>query len=201
MSAQQQLNNAQLTLSQAKQALAGTVITAPGAGRVLAVNGGVGDTETPGSTPFLSLGAASDTVVSASFTESDVAHLAVGQVAAVTLPDKGTQSYPGKVSQVDPVGTASDKLVRYTVLIAFDQPPADLLYGQSADVAVTTASANGVLYLPSTAVTGIGDGTGTVTVRTGGGDRPLTVHIGLRGDRYTEISSGLDEGQTVVVSG
>jgi multidrug efflux pump subunit AcrA (membrane-fusion protein) len=201
MSAQQQLNNAELALSQAKQALAGTVITAPAAGRVLTVNGGVGDTETPGSTPFLSLGAASDTVVSASFTESDVAQLAVGQAATVTLPDKGTQSYTGKVSQVDPVGTASDKLVRYSVLIAFDQPPADLLYGQSANVAVTTASASGVLYLPSTAVTSVDNGTATVTVRTGGVEESRTVHIGLRGDRYTEIRSGLDEGQTVVVGG
>jgi len=201
MSAQQQLNNAELALSQAKQALAGTVITAPAAGRVLTVNGGVGDTETPGSTPFLSLGAASDTVVSASFTESDVAQLAVGQAATVTLPDKGTQSYTGKVSQVDPVGTASNKLVRYSVLIAFDQPPADLLYGQSANVAVTTASASGVLYLPSTAVTGVDNGTATVTVRTGGADESRTVHIGLRGDRYTEIRSGLDEGETVVVGG
>jgi len=201
MSAQQQLNNAELALSQAKQAFAGTVITAPAAGRVLTVNGGVGDTETPGSTPFLSLGAASDTVVSASFTESDVAQLAVGQAATVTLPDKGTQSYTGKVSQVDPVGTASNKLVRYSVLIAFDQPPADLLYGQSANVAVTTASASGVLYLPSTAVTGVDNGTATVTVRTGGADESRTVHIGLRGDRYTEIRSGLDEGETVVVGG
>ena len=87
------------------------------------------------------------------------------------------------------------------MLIAFDQPPADLLYGQSANVAVTTASASGVLYLPSTAVTGVDNGTATVTVRTGGVDQSLTVHIGLRGDRYTEIRSGLDEGETVVVGG
>jgi multidrug efflux pump subunit AcrA (membrane-fusion protein) len=201
MSAQQQLNNAELALSQAKQALAGTVITAPVAGRVLAVNGSVGGTETPGSTPFLSLGGASDTAVSASFTETDIAHLTVGQAAAITLPDKGTQSYTGRVSQVSPVGTASGTLVRYTVLVAFDQPPADLLYGQSANVAVTTASVSGVLYLPSTAVTGTGNDTGTVTVRTGGGEQRHTVHIGLRSDRYTEIRSGLDEGQTVVIGG
>jgi len=37
-----------------------------------------------------------------------------------------------------------------------------------------------------------------VTVRSGGRDRQLTVQIGLRGDRYTEIRSGLDQGQTVL---
>ena len=201
MSAQQQLNNAELALSQAKQALAGTVITAPAAGRVLTVNGGVGDTETPGSTPFLSLGAASDTVVSASFTESDVAQLAVGQAATVTLPDKGTQSYTGKVSQVDPVGTASNKLVRYSVLIAFDQPPADLLYGQSANVVITTQSVSNVLYVSSSAVRPGADGSATVTVRANGQDQQRTVQIGLRGDQYTEIRSGLSEGESIVTGG
>jgi multidrug efflux pump subunit AcrA (membrane-fusion protein) len=199
MSAQQQLNNAELTLSQAQQRLAGTVITAPITGRVLTATGAVGATETPGSTPFISLGALTDTEVAASFTETDVASLAIGQTASITLPDRGTQTYTGKVSQVSPAGTTSNQLVRYSVLIAFDQAPTDLLYGQSATVTVTTQSATGVLYVPSTAVTDIRDSTGTVTVNSAGGEQRLTVQIGLRGDRYTEIRSGLSQGQTVLV--
>ena len=199
MSAQQQLNNAKLGLSQAKQKLAGTVVTAPVAGRVMAVNGAVGGTETPGSTPFISVSAASDAAIAASFTEADVAGLAVGQSATITLPDRGTQTYTGKVSQVSPVGTTTNQLVRYTVLVAFDQPPADLLYGQSATVAVTTNTATGVLYVPSTAVAHVSNGSGTVTVRTGGGEAKTTVQIGLRGDRYTEIRSGVTDGQLVVL--
>ena len=143
MSAQQQLNNAKLGLSQAQQKLAGTVVTAPIAGRVLTVNGAVGSSETPGSTPFITVSA-----------------------ATITLPDRGTQTYTGKVSQVSPVGTTTNQLVRYTVLVAFDQAPTDLLYGQSATVAVTTDAATDVLYVPSTAV-GHVDGD-TVTVRSGG---------------------------------
>ena len=199
MSAQQQLNNAKLELSQARQTLAGTVVTAPIAGRVLAVNGTVGAAETPGSTPFVSLSATSDTAISASFTETDVAGLAVGQTATITLPDRGTQTYAGKVSQVSPVGTTANQLVRYTVLVAFDQPPADLLYGQSATVAVTTRTAANVLYVPSTAVSHIDNGSGTVTVRSNKKDEQLTVQIGLQGDRYTEIRSGVNEGQDVVL--
>ncbi len=200
-SAQQQLNNANLALLQAQQKLAGTVITAPIAGKVLSVAGTVGSAESPGSTGFIVLSGVNDTEVTASFTETDVAHLAVGQATAITLPDRPGQTYTGKVSQVSPVGTTSGKLVKYPVQISFDQVPTDLLYGQTANVAVTTQSVTDVLYVSSTAVTNIQNGSGTVTVRADGHDTRRTVQIGLRGDQYTEIKSGLSQGETVVVGG
>ena len=46
------------------------------------------------------------------------------------------------------------------MLIAFEQSPTDLLYGQSVNVTVTTQSTAGVLSVPSAAVSGIHDGTG-----------------------------------------
>jgi multidrug efflux pump subunit AcrA (membrane-fusion protein) len=202
-SAQQQVNNAQLALQQAQRRLDGTVITAPVAGKVLSVAGTVGGAETPGSTGFIVLGGVNDTEVTGMFTETDVAHLAVGQSATITLPDRAGQQYPGTVSQVSPTGTTSGRLVRYAVLIAFNQVPADLLFGQSANVAVTTQSVSNVLYVSSSALTpgANSTGTGTVTVRSGGHDQSRTVQIGLRGDQYTEIRSGLSEGESVVTGG
>jgi len=192
-SAQQQLNNAQLAVRQAQQRLAGTVLVAPIAGKVLSVGGTVGSQERPGGTGFIVLGDVHDTAVQAQFSEADVAHLAVGQPATITLPNR-TDPLSGKVSQTSPAGTVSGRLVRYGVLIAFDAVPDDLLFGQSASVQVTTARADGVLRVPTSAVTG-----GTVTVRAGGRDQRRTVEIGLRGDQYTEIKSGLSEGEQVVL--
>jgi multidrug efflux pump subunit AcrA (membrane-fusion protein) len=198
--AQQQLNNARLALAQARANLAGTVIKAPVDGKVLSVDGTVGTTEAPGGTAFITLGSTQDTAVQAQFSEADVASLKVGQAAKITLVSR-TDAFAGKVSQIAPAGTTSGQLVRYTVIIAFDGPPDDLLYGQSANVVVTTGSVANVLYVSSSAVTvGSGD-SGTVTVRTGGHDEQRTVQMGLRGDQYTEIRSGLSEGEQVVVSG
>ena len=84
--------------------------------------------------------------VAAQFSEADVGRLAVGQIASITLPD-GATSCAGKVSQIDPAGTVTNRLVRYGVVIAFDAVPADLLLGQSATVTVTTAGAEDVLYV------------------------------------------------------
>jgi HlyD family secretion protein len=200
-SAQQQVNNAQLALTQAQAKLAGTIITAPVAGRVLSVGGTVGSSENPGGTGFIVLGGVSDTEVTASFTETDVAHLAVGQPATITLPDLPGQTFTGKVSEVSPAGTVSGRLVKYPVMIAFDQVPSNLLYGQSANVAVTTQSVSDVLYVSSSAVTVNPDGSASVTVRANGQDQTRTVQIGLRGDQYTEIQSGLAEGESVVTGG
>ncbi|GAA2607374.1 hypothetical protein GCM10010399_42860 [Dactylosporangium fulvum] len=191
--AQQRLNNAKLSLVQANAKLAGTVITAPVAGKVLAVTGTVGSAA---GSSVITLAGTGDVVVQAQFTEAEVAHLQVGQVARITLPDDAGTKYDGKVIQIDPAGTVSNRLVRYAALIAFDKVPDTLLYGQSATVAVVTASADGVLSVPSTAVHD-----GKVTVRINGKDEERAVETGLRGDVDTEIKSGLAEGDEIVTAG
>ncbi|MFF5230477.1 efflux RND transporter periplasmic adaptor subunit [Dactylosporangium sp. NPDC000521] len=193
LNAQQRLNNAKLTLTQANAKLAGTVITAPLAGKILAVNGTVGSTA---GSSVITLAGTGDVVVKAQFTEAEVAHLKAGQVARITLPDNASAKYDGKVIQIDPAGTVSNRLVRYAALIAFDKVPDTLLYGQSATVAVVTASVDGVLSVPSTAVRG-----GLVVVRVNGRDEERKVGTGLRGDVNTEITSGLAEGDEILTAG
>ncbi len=193
LSAQQRLNNAKLSLVQANAKLAGTVITAPVAGKVLAVNGTVGSNAGAG---VITLAGTGDVVVKAQFTEAEVAHLKLDQVARITLPDSASAGYDGKVIQIDPAGTVSNRLVRYAALISFDKVPDTLLYGQSATVAVVTASADGVLSVPSTAVRD-----GKVVVRVNGRDEERTVETGLRGDVNTEIKSGLAEGDEILTAG
>ncbi|MFG2038871.1 efflux RND transporter periplasmic adaptor subunit [Dactylosporangium sp. NPDC048998] len=193
MNAQQRLNNARLSLTQANAKLAGTVITAPVGGKILAVNGSVGS---QAGSSVITLAGAGDVVVTAQFTEAEVAHLQVGQVSTITLPNDVSSKYDGKVMQIDPAGTVSNRLVRYAALISFDKVPDTLLYGQSATVAVVTASVDDVLSVPSTAVHN-----GYVTVRVNGKDEERAVETGLRGDVNTEIKSGLAQGDEILTAG
>ena len=201
MSAQQQLTNAQLALQLAQDRLTGTTITAPVAGQVLSLTGTVGGQESPGSTPFIVLGGVSENDVRAQFSEADVGQLAVGQSTTITLPNRPGVTLRGKVSQIAPAGVVSGRLVRYGVVIAFDQPPGEVLLGETANVSVTTKSVSGVLYVLSSAVSGVDQGSGTVVVRADGHDERRTIGVGLRGDQYTEVRSGLSEGDHVVLSG
>jgi hypothetical protein len=66
------------------------------------------------------------------------------------------------------VGTVTDRLVRYAVLLAFEAPPADLLIRQSATAQVVINRAAGVLYLPSRRCSGPASGSSTAPWRAGG---------------------------------
>jgi len=199
LSAQQRVTQANVTLENAEDALDGTTITAPIAGRILAVSGKVGTQVGSGST-FITLADVYAMQISADFPEADADRLAVRQKATVTLADRAGKTFAATVVQVDPVGTSDGTMVRYGVLLSFTEAPKDLLVGQSAAVRVTTGSAAGVLRVPSTAVHDIAGANGTVLKSAGGVTSQVKVGIGLRGDQYTEIKTGLAEGESVVRS-
>jgi HlyD family secretion protein len=192
--AQERVNQAEVALAEAKEALAGTTITAPIAGTVMSVSGQVGSQVNQGSA-FVTLADTYAMRIAADFPEADAGSLAVGQTATVTLPDRVGEEFEAKVVQVDPVGTSDGTLVTYGVLLAFSTTPADLLVGQTASVEVRTGSVASTLRVPSTAVH-------DEAVLVGGGTTPAqrTVEVGLRGDQYTQIKSGLTKGELVVRS-
>jgi RND family efflux transporter MFP subunit len=193
--AKERVNQAKTGLAETRDALAGTAIKAPMAGTVMAVAGTVGSDAGKGAA-FVTL-ADTRMEVSASFPEADAGSLAVGQAATVTLADRVGEEFPAKVVQVDPLGVSDGTLVTYGVLLSFTQQPADLLSGQSAAVEVTTGSVASALRVPSTAVHDAGTGKGIVRTADG---RSVPVGVGLRGDPYTQITSGLTEGEAVVRS-
>ncbi|WP_433831564.1 efflux RND transporter periplasmic adaptor subunit [Actinoplanes sp. CA-015351] len=198
LSAEQAVNNAEVNLAEAEEALDGTVIKAPIAGTVVSISGSIGDKVNSGSA-FIGLADTYDMQVSADFPEADAGSLAKGQTGTVTLADSD-ETYEASVVQVDPVGTSDGTLVRYGVLLSFTDAPSDLLVGQSAQVQVRTGEASGVLRVPSTAVHDVAGESGTVMVDSGSEPAERTVTVGLRGDQYTEITDGLSEGEQVVRS-
>jgi HlyD family secretion protein len=191
---------AQNNLTQTERTLAGTVITAPIDGTVLAVSGQAGDSVSANST-FVTIGDLNELQLKATFSQNDMAHVRIGQDAKITLSTDPTRTYAGSVTHIDANATTSDRLVKYGVMIAFEDVPSKVLIGQSGTVSVTTASAADVLYLPSSAVRTGSNGTFTVRVRQGDRTVTRTVSVGVRGDTYVEIKSGLSKGERVVTSG
>jgi HlyD family secretion protein len=170
-------------------------MTAPIAGKVLSVAGPVGSQVGAGDV-FITVADTGDMLIDADFPEADADHLAVGQAATVALPAQADAGFDATVDQVDPTGTSDGTLVRFGVVLSFTDPPANLLVGQSAVVTVTTGAQTGVLRVPSTAVHDVAGTVGTV-LRNG---VQVAVGVGLRGDQYTEITSGLAAGDRVTRS-
>ncbi|MEV0162153.1 efflux RND transporter periplasmic adaptor subunit [Nonomuraea fuscirosea] len=193
-----EVERAEAALQQAADAVRATRIVAPAAGTVLSVAGGTGDRAGTGT--FISLGDLDELQVQAMVTESDVGRLKLGQKAVVTLATRGDERHEGTVTAIAPTATVDGRLVRYPVTVAFDDPPAGLMLGQTASVTITTDQASDTIYVPAAAVRSRSDGTQVVTVRSGDQDTAKVVRTGVRGDQYVEVVSGLVESDQVVLS-
>ncbi|MGW0203748.1 efflux RND transporter periplasmic adaptor subunit [Nonomuraea sp. NPDC003201] len=193
------VDRAQAALEQAADAVRATRIVAPAAGTVLSLAGAVGDQAGTGT--FVSLGDLNELQVQAMVTESDVNRLKLGQKARITLATRNGRQYEGTITAIAPTATVSGQLVRYSVTLAFDEPPTGLMLGQTASVTVTTDTAADAIYVPASAVRSRSDGAQVVTVRAGGRDSAKVVRTGVRGDQYVEVTSGLQESDEVVMSG
>ncbi|WP_285641389.1 HlyD family efflux transporter periplasmic adaptor subunit [Lentzea sp. NBRC 102530] len=204
----------QLALQQAKDNLAATVLTAPGDGTITSVTGAIGQKVGSGSTSNSSSSGTTSTttttsgfvvvtdlknlVVKANVSESDVSLLKADQAATVTVNAMAGTPIQAKVTTVDLTPTTANNVVQYGVSLALTQPPAELKPGQSASVEVTVASATGVLAVPAAAVQTV-NGASSVAVLQNGAETRKTVEIGVRGDQYVEIKSGLTAGEEVVL--
>jgi multidrug efflux pump subunit AcrA (membrane-fusion protein) len=103
----------------------------------------------------------------------------------------------GVVTAVSPTSSVVSNVVTYPVTVALTNPPSTVKEGMTAQVAVIVQTADNVLQLPSAAITTTGS-ISTVKVLSNGVQTVTRVTLGLVGSTYTEITSGLHEGQTVV---
>ncbi|MBE1532782.1 efflux RND transporter periplasmic adaptor subunit [Actinomadura algeriensis] len=212
----------------ALRAYQGTVLKAPFAGTVTAVNGTVGGSSSGSSgssgssssaaggvggtgagssssassssgSGFIEIADTTDLQVQGEFTESDTTKLKVGQAATVSFDALTGTTATGKITAIGLSPATTDNVVKFPATITLDEAPSGVRLGQTATVEIVVAEAADVLYVPSAAVTTAG-GQSTVTVVRDGRNVATTVEIGVEGDQGTEIESGLQEGDRVVVA-
>jgi macrolide-specific efflux system membrane fusion protein len=138
-------------------------------------------------------------VVKVGFPEADAGKVAAGQPVTLSIDSLTGQRLSGSVTEIDTTSTVVSNVVTYNAVVAFDAVPAAVKPGMTASVSVIAASRDNVISLPSAAISTSG-GQSTVTVRTAGKDETRPVVTGLKGDGTTEIASGLNEGDQVVMS-
>lgn len=153
---------------------------------------------------FVVLGDMAGLTVRAEFAETDAAKLKAGEDAQVSINAIPGSALTATVQSVDPTSTVVSNVVEYGVTLQFtagQQDLAALKMGQTASVSVTTDSVTNVLYVPSSAVTSFG-GQSFVTVVDGRtqAQTQTPVQVGVVGDTSTEITSGVTEGEQILLS-
>lgn len=137
--------------------------------------------------------------VTADVVESDLAAMAVGQAASVSIAAVGA-TVDGTVTAIAPTaaGNSTGGVVSYAVTVSLANAPKTVRAGMTADVTITIDSATSVMTIPAAALRGT---TGSYTVLILGADGTPTaqpVEVGLVTNTTAEIKSGLTVGQQVV---
>lgn len=194
-SAKAQIASAQAQLANAQTAYENTILRAPFDGIVASVNFSLGDKVTAGTA--LATIITNQQVAKISLNEVDVAKVKLGQKATITFDALDGLSITGKVVNIDTIGTVSQGVVSYNVIVAFDAQNDQVKPGMSATVDIITDVKQDVLIVPSGAVKTQG-GQHYVQIMVNGKPVNKFVEIGSTNGTDTEIVSGLTEGQEVV---
>lgn len=208
LSLQQRVN----ALNDARAKLADYTVRAPFDGVIVKVDAKKGDAASSG-TAIATL-ITKQSVADISLNEVDAAKVKVGQKVTLTFDAVSDLSITGEVADVDSLGTVSQGVVTYNVKITFDTQDDRIKSGMSTSVSIITDVKSDVIVVPNAAVKSsaagsyveIPDETVDQTAATSASGIVLTkplrqqlVQVGDANDSQTEITSGLNEGDLVVV--
>lgn len=209
-SAKAQLTQAQAQLQNAQINYNNNILKAPFDGQIAQFNSQVGD-QVGGSTVVATV-VTNEPIAVISLNENDVAKIKIGNKATMTFNAISDLTITGKVAEIDNIGTVSQGVVSYNVKIAFDTQDPRIKPGMSVSASIITAVAADVLTVPVSAIQSQGNANYVLTldpkqtqsaagqtgVTSNLAPKMVTVLVGISDDTNTEITSGLNEGDTVV---
>ncbi|MFT4219201.1 MAG: HlyD family efflux transporter periplasmic adaptor subunit [Microbacterium sp.] len=195
-----QIDLAKAELAIAKQDLALATLNSPVSGTVVSVGIAPDDSVSAGSdTAVVTVQGSGGYIVEATVPLARIESVSVGQSADVALPALGSD-YTATVASIGVLDVSSTATPAYTVTLALDADDDDVIrVGATADATVALASVDDVLTVPTSAVTVAGS-QATVQVLTGGEVVATPVELGAIGTERTEIASGIEAGDTVVLA-
>jgi hypothetical protein len=200
VAAQQSVDAATAAVAAAQQSVDQATVTSPIAGTVVAVNMQVGDHVTAtSSTENIVVQGTGGYQVTTTVNVDNIPQVAIGQDATV-VPDGTHHALDGKVVAISvaPAATTTTTTL-YRVVVGLTDPTAKLENGATGTVSIMTKQARASVAVPTSAVTTTRN-RHFVTVVSGGTTTVTPVQVGVLGDRWTQITSGLQAGQQVMLA-
>jgi HlyD family secretion protein len=151
--------------------------------------------------------------VEASVDEADIGQVRDGQAVRFTVDSYPGETFAATVRQIRKAATETQNVVSYLVILDVDNKEGKLLPGMTANVEIITGEVKNVVRVPTTALRfrpREGDrpkdkappaGTPIVFIASADPYKPARriVKLGLQGEDFVEITSGLAAGDTVVM--
>jgi len=202
----------QEALSEAKERLSETRVSAPFSGTILSLDVQRGQIISSGTssfsqgTPLAVIGDLSELRIRAEVDETDARKIAVDQDALITFDAFPDLSYRGRIIRIAPLAKMKNDLAVIDLLLSLDErvdpkgdPPPRLRPGLSADVEVITQRLNGILLLSRDALHRK-EGKWGISVVQGKGLSFHEITTGLSDGERIEIKSDLPVGTEVALN-
>lgn len=212
-SAKAQLDSTKASLMSAQNNYDNSFIRAPFDGVVAQVNVAVGDQANTATVVATLI--TKDKLAVISLNEVDAANVKVGDKATLTFDALPNLDVTGTVIQVDTLGTVSQGVVSYGAKIALDTQDDSIKSGMSVSASIITNTKTDVLLVPNAAIksdslgsyvqelSGISvsatPSTSSQGIISATPPQAVSIQTGDVGDSSTEVTSGLKDGDVIIV--
>jgi multidrug efflux pump subunit AcrA (membrane-fusion protein) len=193
------IDSAQASLILAEQSLTDAKLLSPLAGTVASVGLTVGESVSAGSTSeAITIVDAGSYEATASLTTAQAEQVHVGDTSLVAV-DGTTGTLVGTVARVGPVDTGNSTY-SYPLIVALPVGSHGVAAGSTAQIQVVLHQVAHTLAVPTSAVNTIASGRSYVIVLESGQVARRRVSVGVVGGIYTQVTSGIGSGATVVLA-
>jgi len=200
------LQSAEINLYKAKRDIMNTVIISPSNGTIFSVNLKVNDplsAEDYATRPAVGLVNTGVIKFTGKVDEIDIMKVHVGDNATVTVDAIPDKEFNWKVKFISPFGAKVGNVVKFDVIIVpIGLPEDDLKDGLRATAEIVTSSVKDALLVPVSYVITTPGGSMVLLINSKTGQaEPRRVTTGLQNFQYTEITSGLADGDRIQMPG
>lgn len=194
--AQAQVQQAEAQLQSAENTYSDNIITAPIDGTITSVDATIGETIAPQKEVLVLLDPNSLHVES-DVSESSIALIQAGQQIDMTLDAFGPdQHFSGNVISIDPAATVQQGVINYRVISSIPQDKG-IKPGMTVNITIQISDKPNVLAVPNRLIQSQGNQK-FVTVLKNGKAVNVNIQTGAVGDNFTEVSSGLNQGDKLI---
>ena len=204
-SASESLRSAEISMQNLQDAMNNYTITAPISGTIIEKDAKVGDAVKAGDTLCIVYDL-SYLEMSINVDELQISSISVGQQVQITADAVPDKTYVGTVTRVSMKGASNGGTTTYPVTIRIDDTDG-LRPGMNANAEIVVAEANNALVVPNAAVVrgsyvlvtkdSPSAANADTTMEAPEGFVYVPVKTGVSDDDYTQIVSGIQEGDTI----
>lgn len=205
-----QVRQAEATVDRAQQDLANATIRAPIAGTVLSRDVEIGSPVSSilnlgaNATRVMTLGDIHQVYVRGKVDEADIGDVRIGQPARIRVETFKDRIFNGKVTEISPMGVDQDNVTTFEVRVSIDNPGGELKTNMTANAEIVLERFPQALLIPEVAVSYDANRQPFVNLLDPGterGYRRVAVKLGVGNGTRTQVLSGLQAGDKIVLPG